>query len=191
VALVGGFSRFPPAQTAILNQLGLGARDARCLAGLPDSGGSTCAVAIGAALIAGGIIRPPTEYYPHTIGVFVHRKQKGMMVESFLPIIEAGKMPPGQGNPGFARDSTGKLLALQLEQRASAPFVLYQRLHGTGEPRACPAAQIAYPPPGLYHLGLVIDQVQRVSVLFKSVATGDERMSPLGQLRCESGEEEA
>jgi len=66
-------------------------------------------VAIGAALIAGGIVRPPTEYYPHTIGIFVHRKQKGVMVESFLPIIEAGEMPPGQGKPGFARDSTGKL----------------------------------------------------------------------------------
>jgi len=191
VALVGGFSHFPPVQTAILNQLGLGTRDARCLAGLPYSGGSSCAVAIGAALIAGGIVRPPTEYYPHTIGIFVHRKQKGVIVESFLPIVEAGKMPPGQGNPGFARDSTGKLLTLQLEQRASAPFVLYQRLHGTGEPRACPAAQIASPPPGLYHLGLVVDQVQRVSVLFKSVATGDERVFPLGQLRCESGEEEA
>jgi hypothetical protein len=190
VALVGGFSHFPLAQTTILNQLELGAHDARCLASLSNSEGSTSAVARGAALIAGGIVQPPTEYYPHTLGIFAHRKQKGVMVEDFLPIIEAGKVRSGQGNPCFARDGTGKPLALQIEQRAPAPLLLYQCVHGTGEPRACPAAQIAYPLPGLYHLGLVVDQVQRVSVLFKSVATGDERVFPLGQLRCESGEEE-
>lgn len=181
VAIVGGFGQFPFVQQTILKRLGIGDQDVRFDATIMNSDVRAYAVAYGSALIANGIIQP-VEYYPHTIGIFAYRKEKGVLVEAFLPLIEAGEMPAGRATPYFMQDNIGKPLTIRVERQAYARLPVYIRLRGAGELFAIQTPEVEYPPAGSYHLGLTVDRSNLASLIFKPVEAGEERVYHLGKL---------
>ena len=181
VAIVGGFGQFPFVQQTILKRLGIGDQDVRFDATIMNSEVRAYAVAYGSALIANEIIQP-VEYYPHTIGIFAYRKEKGVLVEAFLPLIEAGKMPAGQATPYFMQDNVGKPLTIRVERQAYARLPVYICLRGAGELFAIQTPEVEYPPAGSYHLGLIVDRSNLASLIFKPLEAGEERVYHLGKL---------
>jgi len=171
VAIVGGFGQFPLVEQTILDCLGIkGETDVRFDRTL-NSENRFYAIALGAALIANGII-DPVEYYPHTLGIFAHRIRNGELSEEFIPIVKPGEMPAGSLQPYFAQED-GQPLILDVQSSAFGRLPVFMQLHGSGNLLSLSVPEVDYPPPGKYHIGLAVDRSNLGKLVFE--ATSDQR----------------
>ena len=120
---------------------------------------------------------------PNTLGIFVHRREKGVMVETFLPLIEAGTVPLGQSGRYGAQDNGRTPVAIEVAHRDSTRLPVYVRWRGAGEPQALPGPAVQYPEPGAYHLAVLIDSTQRAFLQFQPIPSGEMQTYPLGHIR--------
>lgn len=179
VAIVGGFGQFPLVQRAILESL---PGDVRFDQTLHREFRQFFAIAYGAALIANGVIQP-VEFYPHTLGIHVFLRRQGRLIETLLPIVEAGKVPAGQLRPHWARGEDGKPIPILVERQIKGVLPVALQLHGTGQSYGLGLPPTEYPPPGRYHVGLIVDMSNMGILVFKPVeGKGEYREYRLGNV---------
>jgi hypothetical protein len=184
LAPVGGFAQYPLVQDALGSYCGPWTSLLSPAALQREEAGPGWEVACGAALLAQSSPHLVNEYYPHTLGIFVHRREKGTLVETFLPCIEAGTAPLGRKGLYFVHDKGRSPLTIEVSrQQGPARLPVYVRWRGAGEPQALPGAEVAYPTPGAYHLAIAIDSAQHVSLQFQPILSGATQTYPLDQLR--------
>lgn len=172
VAIVGGFGQFPLVERTILDCLGIkDETDVRFDKTL-NSENRFYAIAMGAALIANGKVNP-VEYYPHTLGIYAHRILEGKLIEEFIGIVNPGEMPAGSTHPHFAQHD-GKPLSIKVEKSTFGRLPVYMRLHGNGDLLSLSIAEVDFPPPGQYLIGLTVDRSNLGTLVFET-ATGGKR----------------
>lgn len=182
VVIVGGFGQFPLVQRAILQSLGIqDPNDVRFDTTLHREHRQFFAIAYGAALIANGLIEP-VEYYPHTIEILVAlRTPDGSYKETFLPILEAGKVPAGQERPHWAHRGEERIVVSVISKRVQ-PLPVYIRLHGSGDRLRLNLPSEEYPDPGEYHVGITIDRSNMGVLIFQSKDGTKRREYRLGNV---------
>lgn len=180
VAIVGGFGQFPLVEQTILDCLGIkGETDVRFDRTL-NSENRFYAIAMGAALIANGIV-DPVEYYPHTLGIIAHRIRNGELTEEFIPIVKPGEMPAGNLNSYFAQED-GKPLVLDIQRSVFGRLPVYMQLHGSSSLLSLSVPEVDYPPPGKYRVGLAVDRSNLGKLVFESIADNQKFQYLLGNV---------
>lgn len=175
--LIGGFARFPLVEAAIKKALA-GQPSLQIDASL-NSDERFYAVSYGAALIANDKILP-VEYYPHTLGV------KGYSTadfkEQFFPIAEAGKMPIGQSVPYWACTSGQLPISIRVEKKEGADLPVFFRQLGKGKEEVIAVDKSFYPTPGIYQIGLMVDESGLGTLIFEPQQAGAKTLIPLSHV---------
>lgn len=175
VALVGGFCEFPLVEQTILSYLGIeDINDVRFSRTL-NSENRFYAIAKGAALIANGMIKPPVEYYPHTLEMMVHR-ERPILMEEALPLVEAGQMEAGRAAPYYARNH------IRVNRADLRELPIRIRLLGSGQPVPLAISEVESPTPGRYRVGILIDSSNLGWLVFDPVEGGGPRKYYLGNV---------
>jgi molecular chaperone DnaK len=181
VAVVGGFGQFPLVQEAILKALGIrDDTDVRFDRKL-NSQNRFYAVALGAALIANGLIEP-VEQYPHTLGISVHRTHAGRLQAAILPIVRGGEVVAGHSKPHFAANARGERVVVSVESRKFGALPVRLQLHGSGKDVSLSVPQAEYPPPGRYYVGAHVDRSNLGRLIFQPVGGGESIVYRLGDV---------
>ncbi len=182
LAPVGGFAQYPLVQNTLRSYCGPQTSLLSLATLQGEEAGPGWEIACGAALLAQSSAQKVKAYYPHTLGIFVHRREKGALVETFLPCIEAGTVPLGQSGQYFVYDKGRTPVTIEVARQGPARLPVYVRWRGAGEPQALPRAEVEYPAPGAYHFALAIDSTQQVSVQFQPIPSGKMQTYPLGSI---------
>ena len=189
IAIVGGFGQFPLVQETIR---GFWNPDELSIKFDDLLGREQGAIAMGAALIANGII-DPQEYYPHTI--LVQGLSRNMRTIIDIPLIKAGKMPSESGpTEYFARyeDHGEKVICNIREEHIVGHLPVFIQEMGVGEKLPCFLREESFPPPGRYYVGVRIDhRTNLTTLLFESVTEANNSNArrieyPLRELRYRS-----
>lgn len=182
LAIVGSFGQFPHTRHAILQALDIAETgDLRYDARL-NSQNMAYAVAYGAALIANGRAEVE-EPYPHTIGITLHEVVDGRLRKIFNPIVAAGQQVGGSDKPIFMQDTGARPEVIEVFEGAGGSLPVNIILRGQGAPAAIEVPVTQFPPPGKYHVGLLLNRSNLARLIFRPVETlGPDYQYDLGDL---------
>jgi len=180
LAIVGGFGQFPLVEQAVLDCLGMDNHDQRFDRNLLLED-RLYAVAYGTALIANGIIDPPVEYYPHTLGI-IYTELLPVIREGFLPILIAGKSQSGQLATTFATNESNEPIVFVVNNHTHPRSPVFLRVRGTSEPYEIKIADSNLPAQGRYHIGAYVDKSNLGWLVFRPVDGGKDVIYNLGDV---------
>jgi hypothetical protein len=158
VAIVGGFSRFPPVDRAIRDELGadLGSGHLEFAPADPDD--EVAAAACGAVLVAEGAVDPRMPY-PHALAFHVWRDQGADFGDLHLPFADAGALEVGAIHPVVLHERGAPFVA-QLATPISPGDAIPVDVSPAGDGRWFPLRTQMYTdvPAGQYTIELRIDR---------------------------------